>query len=83
LEDEQRNVPISPIEDSVTVSLIDACSTHNRRGRFQRLDALLARISLRSLPVDDRNYFSVSRRSMRLPVARTVLARCSRNSTPK
>jgi tetratricopeptide (TPR) repeat protein len=60
LEEEQRNVPISPIEDSVTVSLLDAWfDTHPERA-VQRLDALLARVPLRSLPVDDRNYFGIA-----------------------
>ena len=60
LEDEQRNVPISPIEDSVTVSLIDAWFDTQPARAVQRLDALLARIPLRSLPVDDRDYFGIA-----------------------
>ena len=60
LQDEQRNVPISPIEDSVTVSLIDAWFDTQPARAVQRLDALLTRVPLRSLPVDDRNYFGIA-----------------------
>src|SRR5690348_12544655 len=60
LDDEQRNVPISPIRDSVTVSLVDAWFDTEPARAVQRLDALLARIPLRSLPVDDRDYFGIA-----------------------
>ena len=60
LEDEHRNVPFSPIDDSVTVSLIDAWFDTQPARAVQRLDALLARVPLRSLPVDDRNYFGIA-----------------------
>ena len=60
LEDEQRDVPFSPLEDSVTVSLIDAWFDTQPVRAVQRLDALLSRIPLRSLPVDDRNYFRIA-----------------------
>ena len=60
LEDEQRDMPISPIEDSVTASLIDAWFDTQPVRAVQRLDALLARVPLRSLPVDDRNYFGIA-----------------------
>ena len=40
----------------MTVSLIDAWFDVQPARAVQRLDALLGRIPLRSLPVDDRNY---------------------------
>ena len=60
LEDEQRDVPISPIEDSVLVSFLDAWFDTQPARAVRRLDALLARVALRSLPVDDRNYFGIA-----------------------
>ena len=76
-EDLARGAPISPIEDSVMVSLIDAWFETQQARAVQRLDALLARVPLRTLPVDDRDYFriaSVYAIAGRADRARAVLA---------
>src|SRR4030095_9819093 len=59
-EDLARGAPISPIGDSVTVSLIDAWFETQPARAVQRLDALIARVPLRSLPVGDRDYFRLA-----------------------
>ena len=59
-EDTQRGASGSPFEDSVTVSLIDAWFDTQPARAAQRLDALLARVSFKSVPVDDRDYFEIA-----------------------
>jgi len=59
-EDLARGAPISPINDSVTVSLIDAWFETQPARAVQRLDALIARVPLGSLPADDRDYFRIA-----------------------
>lgn len=60
----------------MTVSLVDAWFETQPARAVQRLDALIARVPLRSLPVDDRDYFRIAWRA-----APTGRAPCSRNST--
>jgi len=60
VEDTQRGAPGSPFEDSVIVSLIDAWFDTQPTRATQRLDALIARVSFKSVPVDDRQYFEIA-----------------------
>jgi len=59
-EDTQRGASGSPFEDSVVVSLIDAWFDTQPTRAAQRLDALIARIPFKSVPVDDRQYFEIA-----------------------
>ncbi|HTK52217.1 MAG TPA: protein kinase [Gemmatimonadaceae bacterium] len=59
-EDTQRGAPGSPFEDSVVVSLIDAWFDTQPVRAAQRLDALIARVPFKSVPVDDRDYFEIA-----------------------
>jgi tetratricopeptide (TPR) repeat protein len=59
-EDTQRGAAGSPFEDSVTVSLIDAWFDTKPTRAAQRLDALIARVPFKSVPVDDRQYFEIA-----------------------
>jgi eukaryotic-like serine/threonine-protein kinase len=59
-EDMARGARSSPFADSVTISLIDAWFDTGRVRAVRRLDASLARTPLRSLAVDDRDYFRIA-----------------------
>jgi len=59
-EDVQRGAPVSPIDDSVTTSLVDAWFDMRPTRAVQRLDVLLGRVPLQSLPVDERDYFRIA-----------------------
>jgi tRNA A-37 threonylcarbamoyl transferase component Bud32/tetratricopeptide (TPR) repeat protein len=60
VEDAAQGARGSSFADSVTISLIDAWFDTDRQRAVQRLDALLAQTQLRSLPVDDREYFRIA-----------------------
>jgi eukaryotic-like serine/threonine-protein kinase len=76
-EDAARGGAGTSLDDSVTVSMIDAWFETQPVRAVQRLDVTLARTPLRSLPVDDRAYFriaSVYAIARRPDRARAVLA---------
>lgn len=59
-EDMTRGAVGSPLADSVTVSQIEAWFDTQPTRAVQRLDAVLTLVPLRSLPVDDREYFRIA-----------------------
>jgi eukaryotic-like serine/threonine-protein kinase len=72
-----RGVAAPPLDDSVTAAALDITLRGQPTRGVARLDALLARVPLRSLPVLDRPYFTIADEyalANRVDRARAILA---------